>query len=66
MQCTEYKPVARDTDMITIEIPARLASVLLSPLNTIYPESQNMGSPTTKPVMLMPHTVRFSPSFFRM
>src|SRR5579862_3916479 len=52
-QCTEYSPVAKETAIAAMEIPVRLASAEFSPLRTIYPESQKIGNPMMKPVMLM-------------
>ena len=56
--------VASETDMMAIGIPVRLAIDRFKLLNTIYPESQNMGRPTTKPVILIASGAKRLPNFF--
>ena len=65
-QCTEYRPVASETAIAATEMPVRRASDEFSPLRTIYPESQKMGNPTMKPVMLIASAACRSPTFRRM
>src|SRR6478609_6761547 len=64
-QCTAYKPVDKETVVITIEIFARFASDLLMPFKTMKPESQNTGMPTIKPVRLIAQAAFFSPVSLR-
>ena len=46
-------------------IPVLLIIDLLSPFKTIYPESQKIGTPTTKPVTLVANTERLAPTNFK-
>ena len=65
-QWTEYKPAASETAMAAMGIPVRRASDRFNPLSTMYPESQKMGKPTMKPVMLIASVACRSPIFRRM